>query len=225
MKMPIVRKRHRGEENMGQIELQLEFVKGLYLLKRTLISISESAEFWIKENEGSIPFSHRLMKSPLALRTVRDLIYWLWDVAGTLEEYVDDSHRDAFRSIHALYTRNVKERRRAGELDIFEPESRALDLEALQQAARTLYEIVDDAFEESFLELPWPGDECALDAITRELRLVDKKLEEKLYWLGAVLDDLGKVMATDDRRLSKKATTKPTSHINELRRRANEKLN
>ena len=165
------------------------------------------------------------MKSPLALRTVRDLIYWLWDVAGTLEEYVDDSHREAFRSIHALYTRSLEARRRSGGSDTLEPEFCTRELETLQQAARTLCEIVDDVFEESFFELPWPGDECALDSITRELRLVGKKLEEKLYWLGAILDDLGEVMVPDGEALAKKGCTKPTSYLNELLRKRNQNKN
>ncbi len=180
-----------------------------------MISISESAEFWIKENEGSIPFSHRLMKSPLALRTVRDLIYWLWDVAGTLEVYFDGSHREAFRSLQALYARNLEERRRGRELDIFKQESRVLDLEVLQQSARTLYEVVDDAFEQLFFELPWPCDECALDKITRELRLINGKLEGLLLWLGKILDDLGNVMAPDEQVAAAEDDTKPTSHLNE----------
>jgi hypothetical protein len=189
---------------MEQIKSQVEFLQWLYLLKGTVNSIAERAEFWIKENDGSIPFSHRLMKSPLALRTARDLIYWIWDIAGTLEGYVDDSHREDFQKVQALYARNVEERRHDGGVDIYAPEFRARDLEALREAARTLYEIADAAFEESFLELPWPGDEWALDRITRELRLINGKLEDKLFWLEAILEDLGKVMAPDGISLAAK---------------------
>jgi hypothetical protein len=182
---------------MEQIKSQIEFLQWLYLIKGTVNSIAERAEFWIKDNGGAIPFSHRLMKSPLALRTARDLIYWMWDIAGTLEGYVDDNHREAFRKLQALYARNVEERRQDMGGGIFAPEFRARGLEALQQAAQTLYEIADAAFEESFLELPWPGDEWNLDFINRDLRLINGKLEDKLFWLGAILEDLGKVMAQD----------------------------
>jgi hypothetical protein len=182
---------------MEQIKSQVEFLQWLYLLKGTVNSIAERAEFWIKENDGSIPFSHRLMKSPLALRTARDLIYWMWDIAGTLEGYVEDSHREAFRRLQTVYARNVEERRHDRGVNIFAPEFRARELEALQEAARALYEIADAAFGESFLELPWPCDECDLDFITREFRLINGKLEDKLFWLGEILDDLGKVLAPD----------------------------
>jgi hypothetical protein len=190
---------------MEQIKSQVEFVQWLYFLKGTVKSIEERAESWIKEHEGPIAFSHRLVKSPLALRTARDLIYWMWDIAGTLEGYVDDSHREAFQRLHTLYARNVEERRRDREVDIYAPEFRARDLEALREAARTLYEIADASFEESFLELPWPSAECALDKITRELRLIDGKLQDKLFWLGAILDDLGKIMPSDVISLAAKA--------------------
>jgi len=199
---------------MDQIKSQIEFVQWLYFLKGTVKSIEERAESWIKEHEGPIPFSHRLMKSPLALRTARDLIYWMWDIAGTLEGYVDDSHREAFQKLQALYARNVEERRQDVGADIFAPEFRAPDLEALQQAARTLYEIADAAFEESFLELPWPGDECHLDFITREFRLINGKLEDKLFWLGAILDDLGEVMDSDGKSpVAKSPRPKRTTSI------------
>ena len=91
----------------------------------------------------------------------------------------------------------MEARRRDGELDISEPVSRAQDLETLHQVARTLHEIVYYSFEQSFSELPWPDDDSTLYFINSELRLADGELKELLHWLENILDDLGKVMATD----------------------------
>ena len=53
---------------------------------------------------------------------------------------------------------------------------------------------------------------------------MDKKLEELLHWLGAILDDLGNVMATHEEVAAGKHGTKFTTCLNEPCKRRNNKL-
>ena len=49
----------------------------------------------------------------------------------------------------------------------------------------------------SFSNFRGSKTESTLGKITQYVRLVDRKLEEKLYWLGEILEDLGSMIAFD----------------------------
>ncbi len=180
---------------MEQIKSQIEFLKRLYLLKETVNSISDGAGLWTKEVGKSISFHHRLMLSPLAQRVVRDLVYWCWDAARMLENYTVDGDQSAFGLLEDLGSRSLKSG--GGDPDGHATNSNALDLNTLELAARTLSQIVDNVFENLLFELRCPETKGDFDDITGYLRLLDEKLEEKLYWLGEILDDLGKIMLSE----------------------------
>lgn len=181
---------------MEQITSKIEFLKQLYLLKETVNSIEERSEVWAKEEGASIPFGHRLTRSPLAQRVVRNLVYWSWDAARMLEEYTVDGDQSAFRLLEDLGSRSLESGR--GNSDGHATNINIVDLNTLELAARTLSPIIDNVFHYHFFELPWPKTEDDLGFITVNLRLLDGKLEEKLYWLGEILDDLGKIMPSDE---------------------------
>jgi len=180
-----------------QIKSQLEFLKKLYPLKETTDSIAERAESWVNDDEESIPFQHRLMKSPLAQRTVRDLIYWISDIAGMLTDYEQEGQGQAFMLLQDFGARSLEKQCESDALNTSEPEFHNLDLSTLDLAARTLFEIIDEIFDRLLFRIPWPQGERKLDFVTQNLRLIDQKLIEVLYWLGKILDDLGTVMAPD----------------------------
>ena len=131
---------------MKQIKSQVEFLQRLYLLKETASSIVERAESWAKEDMASIPFGHRLMRSPLAQRVVRDLIYWSWDAARILGEYTIDAEPSAFQLLEDLSERSFKEPSGSGDVDSCASEFQAPNLNELNLAARTLVEIIDNVF-------------------------------------------------------------------------------
>lgn len=182
---------------MEQIQPQVEFLQRLYLLNETAKSVAERAEVWAKKEKGtSIPFHHWLLWSPLAQRVVRDLIYWLSDPTWMLGAYTVDADPSAFQLLEDLGSRSLESGR--GDPEGHTKNSNALDLNALELAARTLSQIIDNVFENSLFRLPWPETESNLNFITVNLRLLDQKLEEKLYWLGEIFEDLGKIMPSDE---------------------------
>ncbi len=189
---------------MDQIKSQLEFLRKLYLLKDTTDSIAERAEAWTKADETSIPFQQRLMRSPLAQRVVRDLVYWSWDAARILWDYTLDADSSAFQLLQDLRERSLKEPGGSGDVDSCASEYQALNLNDLNLSVRTLADIIDNVFGRVLfgptLSLsPSPSQiRCGCDDISQYLRLLDGKLEEKLYWLGEILDDLGKIMPSDE---------------------------
>jgi hypothetical protein len=157
-----------------------------------------------------------MMWNPLAKRVVRDLVLWSWDAARMLMEHTVDADPSAFELLEDLSSRSL-------EPGDGHPEGHAnllntLDLYSLELAARTLSQIVDNVFSNVLFELPCPEPDGNLDYITVNLRLLDGKLEHKFYWLGEILEDLGKIMPSD--RLSPVAQaapdkrTVPTKHEN-----------
>jgi|GEM_PF-5756761 len=195
---------------MEQIQSQVEFLQKLYLLKDTVNSIAERAELWTKEEGISISFHQRLMWSPLARRVVRDLIYWLSDPTWMLAAYTVDADPSAFQLLEDLGSRSLEAG--SGDLEGHTKNSNVLDLNALELAARTLSQIIDNVFENSLFRLPWPETGDDLDFITLNLRLLDQKLEEKLYWLSEILDDLGKIMPSDEASRHQRTTSTKREH-------------
>ncbi len=182
---------------MEQIQSQVEFLQRLYLLNETVKSVAERAEVWAKEEEGrSIPFQRRLMWSPLAQRVVKDLIFEFWDAARILWKYTLDADLSGFQHLEDLSERSLDSKN--GDPGGHATNFNAVDLNTLGLAAQILLQIVDNAFQNSLFKLPWPKTENDLDFINVNLRLLDGKLEEKLYWLGEILDDLGKIMPSDE---------------------------
>lgn len=190
---------------MEQIKSQVEFLQRVYLLKETVNSIVERAEFWTKEEGISIPFHHRLMWSPLAQRVVRDLVFWSWDTARMLWEYTLDADLSGFQHLEDLSERSLESKN--GDSGGHATNFNAVDLNTLELAARILLQIVDNAFQNSLFKLPWPETEDNLDFVTVNLRLLDNKLENKLYWLGEILDDLGKIMPSDEAARHQRTTS------------------
>ena len=186
---------------MEEINSQIEFLKRLYLLKETVNSIADR-EGWAKEDGKSVSFHHRLMLSPLAQRVVRDLVYWLSDAARMVEDYTVDGDQSAFELLEDLGSRNLEAG--GGDPDGHATNFDTLGLDTLELAARTLYQIVDNVFQNLLFRLPCPKPEGTFDSITGYLRLLDGKLEENLYWLGEILDDLGKIMPSDGISLASK---------------------
>jgi hypothetical protein len=184
---------------MEEIKSQVEFLQRLYLLKETVSSTAERAEYWGKENEQSIPYGQRLTRSPLAQRVVRDLVYWSWDAARILREYTLDADTSAFQLLENLSDRSFKEPSGSGDVDSCASEFQALNLNELNLAARTLAEIIDNVFERILFDptlSPSPSQlRYGCDDISHYIRLLDRKLEEKLFWLGEILEDLGSIMA------------------------------
>lgn len=195
---------------MKQIKSQVEFLQRLYLLKETANSIAERAESWAKEDEESIPYGHRLMRSPLAQRVVRDLVYWSSDAATMLEDYTVDADPSAFQLLQDLGSRSLELGR--GNSDGHATNINILDLNTLQLAVRTFSQIVDDVFQYLLFELPWTETEGKLDYITRTIRLLNGKLEEKLYWLGEILDDLEKIMPAGEAARHQRTTSISREH-------------
>ena len=187
---------------MKQIKPQVEFLQRLYLLKETVNSVAERAEVWAKEDGEAIPYGYRLVRSPLAKRVVRDLVYWSWDAARILREYTLDADPAAFQLLQDLSERSFKEPSGSGDADSCASEFQALNLNELNLAARTLAEIIDNVFgcvlfEPPISLSPSPSQlRYGCDDISQYLRLLDGKLEEKLYWLGEILEDLGNIMAS-----------------------------
>jgi hypothetical protein len=181
---------------MEQIKLQVEFLQKVYLLKETVNSIVERTEFWTKEEGISISFQRRLMWSPLAQRVVKDLVFEFEQALQLLWKYTLDAEVSDFELLEDLGERSLKSEN--DDSDGYGKNSNVLNLNTLELAARTFLKIVDNAFQNSLFELPWPDPEADLDFITRMLRLIDNKLENKLYWLGEILDDLGKIMLSDE---------------------------
>ena len=93
---------------MKQIKPQVEFLQRLYLLKETVSSIAERADVWAKEDGEAIPYGHRLVRSPLAQRVVRDLVYWSWDAANELWEYTIDADPSAYQLLEDLSERSLE---------------------------------------------------------------------------------------------------------------------
>jgi hypothetical protein len=208
---------------MKQIKSQVEFLQRLYLLKGTVSSIAERAESWVNEDEESIPYGHRLMQSPLAQRVVRDLVYWSWDAARMLEEYTVDGDQSAFQLLQDLGERSLKRPCRSGDVDSCAAEFQALKLNELNLAARALVEIVENVFGCVLFE-PSPSlspsssqTRYGCDDISQYLRLLDGKLEEKLYWLGEILEDLGSMMAPSGKGVTGEYETEPSICLDHFR--------
>ncbi|MBI5249462.1 MAG: hypothetical protein HY912_08210 [Desulfomonile tiedjei] len=113
-----------------------------------------------------------------------------------LRDYTVDADPSAFRLLEDLGSRSL--RSGGGDPEGHATNSNALDLNTLELAARTLSQIIDNVFENLLFRLPWPETEGNLDDITVDLRLLDGKLEEMLYWLVEILEDLGKIMSADE---------------------------
>lgn len=180
---------------MKQTKAQEEFLQRLYLLNETGKSVAERAEGWGKEDGAAIPYGHRLMRSPLAQRVIRDLVYWSWDAANELWEYTIDADPSDFQILEDLGERSLESGR--GNSDGHATNMDFLDLNTLELAARTLLPIIKNVFQNLLFEFPWSKTESTVGKITQYVRLVDSKLEEKLYWLGEILEDLGSMMALD----------------------------
>jgi hypothetical protein len=202
---------------MKQIKSQVEFLQRLYLLNETVKSVAERAEVWAKEDGVAIPYGHRLVRSPLAQRVVRDLVYWSWDAANELWEYTIDADPSAYQLLEDLSERSLESGRgnsvgSATNMDF-------LDLNALELAARTLLPIMEHVFQRLLFEFPWSKTESTLGKITQYVRLVDRKLEEKLYWLGEILEDLGSMIAFDGEVATREDHTEPSICLDEFRMR------
>ena len=208
---------------MKLIKPQVEFLQRLYLLKETVSSITERAESWGKEDAEPIPYGHRLMRSPLAQRVVRDLVYWSWDAARILGEYTIDADPSAFELLQDLGERSFKEPGGSGDADSCASEFQALNLNELNWAARTLAEIIDNVFGRVLfgptLSLsPSPSHiRYGCDDITQYLRLLDGKLEEKIYWLGEILEDLGEVMVPEGEVAASQHDMEPSICLDQFR--------
>ncbi len=208
---------------MKQIKPQVEFMQRLYLLKETVSSIAESAESWGKEDGESIPYGHRLMRSPLAKRVVRDLVYWSWDAARILREYTLDADPADFQLLQDLSERSFKEPSGSGDAYSCASEFQALNLNELNRAARTLAEIIDNVFGRVLFEppislSPSPSQiRYGCDDISQYLKLLDGKLEEKLYWLGEILEDLGSMMAVEGEIAASEQETEPSICLDQFR--------
>jgi hypothetical protein len=208
---------------MKQIGSQVEFLKRLYLLKETASSIVERAESWAKEDTASIPFGHRLMRSPLAQRVVRDLVYWSWDAAWILREYTLDADPAAFQLLPDLGERSFKKPGGSGDADFCASEFQALNLNELNLAARTLAQIIDNVFGRILFDptlslSPSPSQlRHGCDDISHYFRLLDRKLEEKLYWLGEILEDLGRLMMPDGEVAAREHDMEPSICLDQVR--------
>ncbi len=175
---------------MKQMKSQLEFLQQLYLLKRTVDSVAERAEIWSQDDMAPIPFGNRLDGSPLAQKTARQLIYWLWDTAETLRDYVGQDLRSPIQIVKELGRESLKTPPGSDNLAPSASSFQSLGLEELNLAAAIFSEILDDIFEDLFLELPCPHTECIPDPIIRDLRLLHGKIEERFHWLGEIFNDL-----------------------------------
>jgi len=179
---------------MEQIKSQVEFIQRLYLLKRTLNSIVERAEFWTNE-DSYIRFWQLLKGSALAQRLVRNLVCWSWEAAPILVDYVVHRQQSAVLYLQNLGAPSSEDLPGDPDLYVRTWGSHTLDLNALKLATRNLCKIIDDIFEDLFLELPWPQTEDNIEDITEQLKLIGGKLEEQLHLLRQTLGDLGNVMA------------------------------
>lgn len=208
---------------MKQIKSQVEFLQRLYLLKETVRSIAERSESWGKEDEESIPYGHRLMRSPLAKRVVRDLVYWSWDAANELWEYTVDADPSAFQLLEDLSERSFKKTGGSSEVDYCDSEYQALNLNELNWAARTLVEIIDNVFGRVLFDptlsvSPSPSQlRYGCDDISQYLRLLDGKLDEMLYWLGEILEDLGSMMALEVEIAAREHDMEPSICLDQFR--------
>jgi hypothetical protein len=208
---------------MKQMKLQAEFLQRLYLLNETVKSVAERAEVWAKEDGEAIPYGHRLVRSPLAKRVVRDLVYWSWDAARILREYTLDADPAAFQLLQDLSERSFKKPGGSGDADSCASEFQALNLKELNWAARTLVEIIDNVFgcvlfDPPLSLSPSPSQlRYGCDDITQYLRLLDGKLEEKLYWLGEILKDLGNIMAPDGEIVDGEDDKEPSICLDQFR--------
>ena len=132
-----------------------------------------------------------------------------------LGEYTVDADQSAFQLLEDLSSRSLESGRgnsagHATTINIW-------DLNALELAARALSQIVDNVFQNLLFELPCPEDERPLDDITQYLRLLDGKLENKLYWLGEILEDLGNLMAPDGEVAASENASEPSICLDEFR--------
>jgi hypothetical protein len=215
---------------MKLIKPQVQFLQRIYLLKGTVSSIAERAESWVKVDGEAVPYCQRLMRSPLAQRVVRDLVYWSWDAAQMLREYTVDAEPSAFQILEDLSERSFKEPSGSGDADSCASEFQALNLNELNRAARTLAEIIDNVFGRVLFEPPLSLSPSpsqlrhGCDDITQYLRLLDGKLEEKLYWLGEILEDLGNMMALNGEVAASERDMEPSICLDQFRIRRQESV-
>ena len=208
---------------MKQIKPQVEFLQRLYLIKGTASSIAERAESWVKVDGEAVPYCQRLMRSPLAQRVVRDLVYWSWDAAQMLREYTVDAEPSAFQILEDLSERSFKEPSGSGSVDSCSSELQDLNLNELNLAALTLAEIMDNVFGRILFDptlslSPSPSQlRHGCDDISHYLRLLDRKMEEKMYWLGEILDDLGEIMALDGEVAARELDMEPSICLDQFR--------
>jgi hypothetical protein len=209
---------------MKQIISQVEFLKQIHLFKGTARSIAERAQSWAKEDGAATPYRHRLMRSPLAQRVLRDLIYWSWDASLTLGEYVSDGQLAAMRLLEVLGDQSVADLCAwdvgHGGVSNFH----SLNFDELSLVGRSLAEVVEGVIEYLLFDLAWPHTECTFDDITEEVRLVNAKLREKLHWLGEILEDLGSVMMPDGEVCAREDDMEPSICLDQFRIRRHEAL-
>ncbi len=117
-------------------------------------------------------------------------------------------------------------------LDSCASEYQALNLNELNLAARTLAEIIDNVFgrvlfdpTRSLSPSPSPSQiRYGCDDISQYLRLLDGKIEEKLYWLGEILEDLGNIMAPDGEIAASEHDMEPSICLDQFRIRTQESV-
>jgi hypothetical protein len=208
---------------MDYIKSKVEFLERLYFLNNTGKLIVADTDSWTKTEEMSISFNHRLMRSPLAQRIVGDLAFWIWNAARILAYYTVEADPSAFQLLQDFGDRRLKGPRWSGEVDSCASESRSLNLNELNLAARTLVEIIDDVFGRVFFDppislSPSPSQiRYGCDDISQYLRSVDGNLQREFYWLGEVLDDLGKVMAFDGEIAASEEDMEPSICLDQFR--------
>jgi hypothetical protein len=173
------------------IKSQLELLRALYLLKGTLKQIVERVESWASM-EASAPLDYRLSRTPAAQTLVRDLLDWSWDAAGMLSECQNDKLRSEFRFLEDLRSMSPKECSEDGNPNVCASETTISDLNTLKFAARALFEIVHNIFENLLLGQSCLDDEYDKDNIAQYLKMADEELTYSLYGLGQILDNIGK---------------------------------
>jgi hypothetical protein len=191
-----------------QINSQLELLRALYLLKGTLRQIVERAES-CERIVASAPFGCQLSRTPAAQTLVRDLLAWSWDAAGMVSECQNDKLRSKFRFLEDLRSMSPKESSEDGNPNVCASDTAISDLNTLKFAARALFEIVHDIFENLLLGQSCLDDEYDQDNIAQYLKMADEELTYSLYGLGQILDNLGKDVPPGEMSVAAKQAQPP----------------
>ena len=197
---------------------QVQFAQRLYTLSSKMDYVTTQLQRWFNDGKKSAQFSHRLARSPLVQRIVREMKYLLWESAHTLEKYFDEDQRSSIQLLLHIVTRGLESKTGDGKEDRRDSDFYRRELTDLELAARISTEMVGDLFKHFFLSLTWTETAWIPSDTIEAFQVFKFELDRRLYWLGEILHDLGYVIAMNTEEESKKGKGEHVSYLNSIRK-------